>query len=112
MTTIGRLRIAWTALLLGTYLSLAAFACAALPDPVWVSGISDGADDDDDLVLAEMAMTASVVTGPTLDEGFHPSLPLELPGEPVAFRIALPRAFQIRAPPPALAPLCCSMARL
>jgi len=84
---------------LGTHLSLTAFALAALPDPVWIPGFYDGADDDDDIVLAEMAMTVIPVTGPMLDNAPPPSRPAEPPVRPTVFRVVPERAFQIRAPP-------------
>ncbi len=100
MTRANRLRLAVLTLLAVTHLWLAPFTFANPPEPPWLCGVF-AETDDDDVVLAEMAMTAVVETRPVPEETVQPSLPLDVSVDPVPRPTTPPRAVCIRAPPTA-----------
>jgi hypothetical protein len=86
-------------ILLGALIALVPLAHASPPDPIWITGLYDGADYDDVIAAAtsadsavEYAPLVSLTPSLIVVGTFHPA-PAPSPATP-----ALP-AFQIRAPP-------------
>ena len=91
------MRRALSALVLATIAALPAMAHASPPDPIWIAGVYDEADQDDLIALAAWATGA---TGATLD--VHLTLfPVEgLPAARVrAPAVGAPCPVRSRAPP-------------
>ena len=86
------------AALLGLLSTLGALANASPPDPGWIGGFYDAADDDD-VILAVTGMDQASGLEPPLDVEPH-ALPLVLRARQPerAFALAAPA---VRAPPPA-----------
>ena len=90
------------AALLGLLSTLGALANASPPDPGWIGGFYDAADDDD-VILAVTGMDQASGLEPPLDVEPHNALPLgtvvlRTRQPECAFALAAPA---VRAPPPA-----------
>jgi hypothetical protein len=84
----------------GTHVWLPPFAHADPPDPLWIGGYFDDADDDD-VVLLVMAMTSVVNTRPLFEVPVASRVVLVVVPEPPCPPSAPAPTQPIRAPPAA-----------